>query len=122
MRYIEVFKDDAPYIAQVPLQAKTDAGDGTRLYDIEINYNVRHDFFTIGVSYEGADIITGEKLVINRPVKMYCELAPTDVLIPRNRPGQRGDVNYKNMGDTVLLAIERGGNDGALEAETTRRN
>lgn len=122
MKYIEVFKDSTPYVAQVPLRAKTDIGDGTRLYDIEINYNTRHDFFTISVACDSADIITGEKLVLNRPIKMYCELAPTDVLIPRNRPGQRGNVNYKNMGDTVLLAIERGEGNGVMEAEGTRRN
>jgi len=114
MRYIEVFKEETPYIMQVPLLSKIDEGDGTLLYDIEVNYNTLHDFFTLSLSQAGERLISGEKLVINRPVNVRGLLAPKVKLIPRNRPGQRGDVDYDNMGDTVLLAIE-GENDETLE-------
>lgn len=106
MRYIEVFKDATPYVMQVPLPNNLDVGDGTLLYDIEVNYNTRHDFYTIGIKQADVTLISGEKLVINRPVNVKGVLAPSVRIIPRNRPGQRGEVNYANMDDTVLLAIE----------------
>lgn len=106
MRYIEVFKDQTPYIINVPLPSKLDEGDGTLLYDLEFNYNIKHDFFTLSVSQNGNKLASGEKLVINRPVSISGLLAPSVTLIPRNRPGQRGEVNYNNMEDTVLLAVE----------------
>lgn len=106
MRYIDILKDHLPYTAEVPLKSKYNIGDGTLLYTLEFQHNTRHDFITLGIKYNDTDIISGEKLVINQPINIRHEYAPAVALVPRNRPGQRGEVNFKNLGDTVLLAVE----------------
>lgn len=106
MRFIEVFKEDTPYIMQIPLNNGTDDGDGTTLYDVEVNYNHSHDFFALSIGIDGESLLSGERLVLNRPIASNYDNAPSVDIVPRNRPNQKGDVIYENMGDTVLLAVE----------------
>lgn len=115
MRYIEVYKEEVPYTAQVVLPSRVKGGNGTRLYDLTFDYNNAHDFFTLTIELDGDMLMQEEKLVLDYPMLDYYRDArlPSASLVMRNRPRQQGEVNYKNMGDTVLLAIE-GDNDAII--------
>lgn len=111
MIYLEIDKTQIPCTLQVMLPTRERSVNRMRLYDIEIRHNVQHDFFVIDIAVGGAKLVLGQKLVLNKSVYAdYSDMRlPLVDIVPRNRPGQKGDVTYENWGDTVLLAVEGDG-------------
>lgn len=116
MNFIEVYKEQVPYTMQIALPSRLKGGNGTRMYDFTIDYNNTHDFFTLTIEVDEKLLVLSEKMVLNRSLleDYQDERLPSIDLVMRNRPGQRGEVNYENMGDTVLLMVE-GEEDGIME-------
>lgn len=117
MIYLEIDKTQIPCTLQVMLPTRERSVNRMRLYDIEIRHNVQHDFFVIDIAVGGVKLVLGQRLVLNRSTfSMYSDIRlPLVDITPRNRPGQKGDVTYKNWGDTVLLAVEGEGLEYVME-------
>lgn len=117
MIYLEIDKTQIPCTLQVMLPTRERSLNRMRLYDIEIRHNVQHDFFVIDIAVGGVKLVLGQKLVLNKSVYAdYSDVRlPLVDIVPRNRPGQKGDVTYENWGDTVLLAVEGEGLEYVME-------
>lgn len=118
MIYLEIDKTQIPCTLQVMLPTRERSLNRMRLYDIEVRHNLQHDFFVIDVAIGGVKLVLGQKLVLNKSVYAdYSDMRlPLVDIVPRNRPGQKGDVTYENWGDTVLLAVEGEGLEHVMEA------
>lgn len=117
MIYLDIDKTQIPCTLQVVLPTKERTLNPMRLYDIEIRHNLQHDFFVVDISRNDEKLVLGQKLVLNRPAfASYNDVRlPSVDIVPRNRPGQKGDVAYANWGDTVLLALEGEGLSYVME-------
>lgn len=117
MIYLEIDKTQIPCALQVMLPTRERSLNRMRLYDIEVRHNLQHDFFVIDVAIGGVKLVLGQKLVLNKSVYAdYSDMRlPLVDIVPRNRPGQKGDVTYENWGDTVLLAVEGEGLSYVME-------
>lgn len=97
--YIEIDKNEIPYAFEVEL-----AGE---IFEIEVNYNETFDFFTIDLFKEGDPLVTGEKLILNRPLfrnRVHIDL-PKAAIIPMDRSQQETRITYENLNETVFLFI-----------------
>ena len=117
MIYLDIDKTQIPCTLQVMLPTRERSLNRMRLYDIEVRHNLQHDFFVIDVAIGGVKLVLGQKLVLNKSVYAdYSDMRlPLVDIVPRNRPGQKGDVTYGNWGDTVLLAVEGEGLEYVME-------
>ena len=108
MIYLDIDKTQIPCTLQVMLPTRERSLNRVRLYDLEIRYNLQHDFFVIDIKRNDETLVFGQKLVLNKSVYAdYSDMRlPLVDIVPRNRPGQKGDVTFENWGDTVLLAVE----------------
>lgn len=97
--YIEIDKNEIPYAFEVEL-----AGE---IFEIEVNYNETFDFFTIDLFKEGNPLVTGEKLILNRPLfrnRVHIDL-PKPAIIPMDRSQQENRITYDNLNETIFLFI-----------------
>lgn len=97
--YIEIDKDEIPYSFEIEL-----AGE---VFEIEVNYNQTHDFFTVDLFKDGGVLVIGEKLIINRP--LFENLVNIDLpkvqIIPKDRANSATRITYENMNETVFLYV-----------------
>lgn len=101
--YIEIDKNEIPYSFEVEL-----AGE---IFEMEVNYNETFDFFTVDLFKEDAPIVTGEKLILNRPLfrnRVHIGL-PKAAIIPMDRSQQETRITYDNLNETVFLFIIESG-------------
>lgn len=97
--YIEIDKDEIPYSFEIEL-----AGE---VFEIEVNYNQTHDFFTVDLFKDGGVLVIGEKLIINRPLfknRVNIDL-PKVQIIPKDRANSATRITYENMNETVFLYV-----------------
>jgi hypothetical protein len=98
--YIEIDKTAIPYRFDIEL-----AGE---IFNLEIRYNSRFDFFTVDLEREGEIVVQGEKIMYGRPLFSYLNdnRLPAVDIIPLNESGDPVDrVGWDNLGDTVFLMV-----------------
>ena len=85
-------------------------------FGLQINYNATADLFTVDL-YKGGELIcAGEPLVYGLPLwrDVYrAESFPAVDIIPLDPSGENHTVTHDNLGETVLLIIDNGG-DGEV--------
>ncbi|MEG0470786.1 MAG: hypothetical protein RR588_00470 [Solibacillus sp.] len=103
--YIEIDKAEIPYSFEVEL--------ANEIFEIEVNYNQAHDFFTVDLFKEGIALVIGEKLILNRPLfrnSVDIDL-PQVKIIPKDRAGEAKRITYDNLNETVFLYLVGENND-----------
>lgn len=97
--YIDIDKNEIPYAFEIEL-----AGE---IFEFEVNYNETFDFFTVDLFKEGVPLVTGEKLILNRPLFRNCVHIdlPKVSIIPKDRAQQETCITYDNLNETVFLFI-----------------
>ena len=101
---IPVNKALVPYYFQILLANK--------LYEVEINYNETHGFFTIAISKDGKTICAAEKIVYGKPLfeeLRSIEELPPQVIIPYDLSKECNAVTFDNLSETVYLVIDNQG-------------
>lgn len=97
--YIDIDKNEIPYAFEIDL-----AGE---VFEIEVNYNHAHDFFTIDLFRNGGALVVGEKLILNRPLfrnRIDIQL-PKVQIIPLDRANSATRITYENLNETVFLYV-----------------
>lgn len=86
------------------------------LFTIGIDYNKKHDFFTVSLSKDDEIICEGEPLVYGMPLFRDMYIAgkyPAIDIIPLDISGEQKDITFENLGEIIFLAIDNigGGSD-----------
>lgn len=103
---ILITKDLIPYSFNIML-----AGE---LFNIEVSYNERHDFFTARLSKDNEVVCEGEPIVYGMPLFGDVYKAgkfPALDIIPIDESGEQNTVTFENFGETVFLTIDNIGGD-----------
>lgn len=111
MDVLEVKKDLLPYECTIQL-----AGE---VFGLQFNYNATADLFTVDLYKDGELICAGEPIIYGIPLwnDVYkANSFPAVDIIPRDPSGDLNAVTFDNLGSTVLLVIDNGG-DGAGDAD-----
>lgn len=97
--YIEIEKELIPYRFEIEL--------GVELFEMEINYNLGHDFFTIDLYKDEEVLVLGEKITYGVPLfeEVFDSRFPGPTIIPIDESGIEQRVTYENLNDTVFLKL-----------------
>ena len=97
--YIEIEKELIPYRFEIEL--------GVELFEMEINYNLVHDFFTVNLYKDDEVLVLGEKVTYGVPVfeEVYDSRFPGPTIIPIDESGIEQRVTYENLNETVFLKL-----------------
>ena len=103
---IEIQKDLLPYECEMVL--------GETLFVLQFNYNATADLFTVDLYKDGELICAGEPIVYG--VKLWSDVYragdfPAIDIIPLDLSGESSAVTYDNLCESVLLAIDDGGEE-----------
>ncbi|MFB6475779.1 hypothetical protein ACFCW7_23245 [Paenibacillus glucanolyticus] len=92
-------KEACPYRFEIVL--------GAEIFEFEIRYNERHDFFTVDLFKDGETLVLGERLTYGIPLFRGVEdnRFPIIQLIPFDEAGKENRVSWDNLGKTVFLAV-----------------
>lgn len=104
MEVLEIKKDQLPYECTIQL-----AGE---VFGLRFNHNATADLFTIDLYRNGELVCAGEPVVYGLPLwgDVYrAGLFPALQIIPIDPSGESNAVTYDNLGRTVLLIIDNGG-------------
>ncbi len=85
------------------------------LFTITVNYNEKYDLFTITLEKDDEVICYGEPIVYGVPLfKDIYEAGkyPATTIIPIDESGEQNSVTFKNLSETVFLAIDNYEEDG----------
>lgn len=106
MEYIDVDKALIPYFFEIDIK--------NEIYKIKIDYNNRHDFFTVDLFKDEKVIIVGEKLVYGKPLFLSStyEKIPSTPIVPLDLTNQTNKITFENLNEQVFLfLIEEDGDD-----------
>lgn len=97
--YIAIDKNEIPYSFEIEL-----AGE---IFELEVNYNQTHDFFTVDLFKGDGVLVIGEKLILNRPLFRNCvDIGlPKIQIIPKDRANSATRITYENLNETVFLYV-----------------
>ncbi|MGX7417815.1 phage baseplate plug family protein [Carnobacterium gallinarum] len=98
--------EEIPVIFEVKL--------GNTIYLMGINYNDKYDYFSIDLyELDKTPIILAEKLILNQPLfeNLVDKRLPAPTIIPSNIAGIETRVSKSNLGKTVFLYIDDGGEE-----------
>lgn len=101
--YIAIEKNEIPYAFEMEL--------GGEIFELEINYNAAHDFFTVDLFKNDVPIVVGEMLQLNRPLfrnRTHIDL-PKVQIIPKDRANSATRITYENLNETVFLYVVKEG-------------
>ena len=107
---LNIHKDLLPYECSILL-----AGE---LFGLQFNYNATADLFTVDLYRDGELICAGEPIVYGIPLwqDVYkAGIFPAVDIIPTDPSGESNAVTYDNLGSTVLLIVDNGGDERADE-------
>lgn len=107
---LEINKELIPYECSILL-----AGE---LFGLQINYNATAELFTVDLYRDGELICAGEPIIYGVPLwkDVYkAETFPAVDIIPTDPSGENNAVTFDNLGNTVLLIIDNGGEDDSSE-------
>lgn len=97
--YIDIDKNEIPYSFEVEL-----AGE---VFELEVNYNQNHDFFTVDLFKDGGALVIGEKLILNRLLfRNRVDIGlPKVQIIPKDRANSATRITFENLNETVFLYV-----------------
>lgn len=81
---------------------------GDEVFNLTVNYNAKHDFFTVALEKDGETICEGEPLVYGFPLfhDFYqVDRCPAIDIVPIDESGEQNAVTFKNFGETVFLTV-----------------
>lgn len=98
-------------VDEVPYQFEIDIDDSGEFHTFLVQYNATHDYYTLDVSKDDEVIVYGAKLTYGVPVfsAISDERLPKAELVPRDVAGIEDRVSINNLGKTVFLFVESGG-------------
>lgn len=105
---LEIKKDLIPYECTILL-----AGEQ---FGLKVNHNATADLFTVDLYRDGELICAGEPIVYGIPLwhdVRNAESFPALDIIPIDPSGEMNTVTFDNLGSTVLLIVDNGGDDDA---------
>ena len=79
------------------------------LFDMTVNYNEKHDFFTVALAKDGETVCEGEPVVYGRPLfaDFYQpDKFPAIEIVPMDESGEQNEVTFQAFGKTVFLTID----------------
>lgn len=82
---------------------------GDELFNLTVNYNAKHDFFTVALEKDGEMICEGEPIVYGLPLfgDFYqADQHPAIDIVAIDESGQQDTVTFVNFGETVFLTIQ----------------
>lgn len=88
------------------------------LFIITVNYNEKHDFFTVMLEKDGETICNGEPIIYGVPLFQDIYQSgkyPAIDIIPIDESGNQNTITLKNFNETVFLTVdnsESGGDNG----------
>lgn len=103
---IQINKDIVPYKFNILLT--------NQLFTVSVNYNEKHDFFTVGLELNGETVCEAEPVVYGVPLfkDIYQNgKFPALDIIPLDESGEQNTVTFENFNDTVFLIIDNIGGD-----------
>lgn len=108
---LAINKELIPYECEILLASEQ--------FSLQFNYNAAADLFTVDL-YKGGELIcAGEPVVYGRPLwrDVYkADSFPAVDIIPLDPSGESHTVTFDNLGDTVLLIVDNGGEEGEDDA------
>lgn len=107
---LEINKELIPYESSILL-----AGE---LFGLQFNYNATAELFTVDLYKDGELICAGEPIIYGVPLwqDVYkAETFPALTIIPKDPSGESNAVTFDNLGRTVLLIIDNGGEEDTDE-------
>lgn len=108
MLYLPVRKNLIPISMLVAIE-----GDQ---YEIKFNYNTMFDFFTVDLLRDQMAIITGEKVLINKPLFTSRDTPfKNTIFIPLDLSGEIDRITYENFNESVFIYAFRLENDMVVE-------
>lgn len=84
------------------------------VFNIGVDYNEKHDLFTIRLSKDNKVICEGEPIVYGMPLFRDMYIAgkfPAIDIIPLDISGEQKDITYDNFGETIFLTIDNAGGE-----------
>lgn len=84
------------------------------LFTLGVNYNEKHDFFTVSLAKNGETKCEGEPIIYGRPLFSDLYQAgefPCIDIIPIDGSGRNDKVTFENFNDTVFLTVDNVGGD-----------
>ena len=103
---ILITKDLIPYVFNISL--------ADELFALTVNYNEKHDFFTVKLEKGGETLCEGEPVVYGFPLfgDLYqAGKFPALDIIPIDDSGQQNTVTFENLNELVFLTVDNGGDD-----------
>lgn len=82
------------------------------LFNIGIDYNEKHDFFTARLMKDGKVVCEGEPIVYGMPLFRDMYIAgeyPAIDIVPKDISGENNGITYDNFNETIFLIIENAG-------------
>ena len=101
---LEISKELLPYSFEILL--------ADELFELHINHNATADLFTVDLYKNGELVCAGEPIVYGIPLwkDVYKPgTFPALDIVPIDPSGESNAVTYDNLGETVLLIIDNGG-------------
>lgn len=103
---LEIKKDLIPYECTILL-----AGEQ---FGMQFNYNATADLFTVDLYRDGELLCAGEPIVYGIPLwhdVRKADTFPALDIIPLDPSGESNAVTFDNLGETVLLIVDNGGDE-----------
>lgn len=78
-------------------------------FNLTVDYNEKHDLFTIALIKDGEMICEGEPIIYGMPLFRDIYLAgkyPALDIIPIDESGEQDTVTFYNLGETVFLTVD----------------
>ena len=82
---------------------------GDELFNLTVNYNEKHDFFTVALGKDSETICEGEPLVYGFP--LFRDIYQPDEypgldIIPIDDSGEQNTITFENFGEVVFLTVD----------------
>lgn len=108
MDTLNVKKNLVPYKFKIPFTERT--------YEMEVRYNLEHDYFTVDLLWQGKPIVLGEKVVYGS--QMFGDFQylpiPRVSMIPVDPSGQLNRITFQNLGEETFIFILKEGDLDAI--------
>ena len=104
---LKINKELIPYECDILL--------GSELFSLQFNYNASAGLFTVDLYKDGELVCAGEPIIYGIPLwqDVYrADRFPALNIIPKDPSGEHNAVTFDNLGDTVLLIIDNGEDEG----------
>lgn len=107
MQYIDIDKTQIPLSMLIVIEEEQ--------YEFVFNYNSLFDFFTVTLRKDEVDIMTGEKVLLNKP--LFTTLTypfQNTYFIPMDLSDSVDKITFDNFGELVFIYMFQTDEDGEI--------